>query len=222
MGNRKSQKDGAFMIKILIADDHAIVREGLKQIVADTTDLVVTGEAKNEQETLKLVRKGDFDVILLDIAMPGRGGLETLKQIKTEKPELPVLILSMYPEEQYAVRALKMGAAGYLTKVSAPDELIKAIKKISTGRKYISSSLAEKLAFNLEVDTGKPPHEGLSNREFQVMCMIASGKTVKQIAEELFLSVNTISTYRARVLEKMRMKTNSELTYYAIKNQIVL
>jgi len=208
------------MIKILIADDHAIVREGLKQIVADTTGLVVAGEAKNEQETLKLVRKGDFDIILLDIAMPGRGGLDVLKQLKQEKPKLPVLILSMYPEEQYAVRALKMGAAGYLTKVSAPDELIKAIKKISRGRKYISSSLAEKLALNLEVDTEIPPHESLSNREFQVMCMIASGKTVKKIAEELSLSVNTISTYRARVLEKMRMKTNSELTHYAIKNQL--
>ena len=208
------------MIKIMIADDHAIVREGLKQIVADTTYLVVTGEAKNEQETLKLVRKGDYDIILLDIAMPGRGGLDVLKQLKQEKPKLPVLILSMYPEEQYAVRALKMGAAGYLTKVSAPDELIKAIKKISAGRKYISSSLAEKLALDLEVDTEKPPHEILSDREFQVMCMIASGKTVKQIAEELFLSMNTISTYRARVLEKMRMKTNSELTRYAIKNRL--
>ncbi len=208
------------MIKILIADDHAIVREGLKQIVADTTYMVVAGEAKNEQETLKLVRKGDYDIILLDIAMPGRGGLDVLKQLKQEKPKLPVLILSMYPEEQYAVRALKMGAAGYLTKVSAPNELIKAIKKISAGRKYISSSLAEKLALDLEFDMEKPPHEILSDREFQVMCMIASGKTVKQIAEELFLSMNTISTYRARVLEKMRMKTNSELTRYAIKNQL--
>lgn len=170
------------MIKILIADDHAIVREGLKQVVADTTDLVVTGEAENGQETLELVRRSDFDVILLDIAMPEKDGLNVLKQLRKERPELPVLILSMYPEEQYAVRALKMGAAGYLTKVSAPDELIEAIKKISTGKKYVSASLAEKLAFDLEVDMEKLLHEGLSNREFQVMCMIASGKTVKKIA----------------------------------------
>jgi two-component system, NarL family, invasion response regulator UvrY len=210
------------MVKILVVDDHAIVREGLKQIVADTSGLAVTGEAANEQETLELLRKHDFDVVLLDIAMTGRGGLEVLKQIKQEKPELPVLILSMYPEEQYAVRALKMGAAGYLTKVSAPNELINAIKKIATGRKYVSNSLAEKLAFNLEVDTEKPLHECLSNREFQVMCMIASGKTVKNIAEKLSLSVNTISTYRFRILDKMRMKTNSELTHYAIKNRLVL
>jgi len=210
------------MIKILVVDDHAIVREGLKQIVEDTSGLAVTGEAANEQETLELLRKHDFDVVLLDIAMTGRGGLEVLKQIKQEKPELPVLILSMYPEEQYAVRALKMGAAGYLTKVSAPDELIKAIKKIATGRKYVSNSLAEKLAFNLEIDTEKPLHECLSNREYQVMCMIASGKTVKNIAEKLSLSVNTVSTYRFRVLDKMRMKTNSELTHYAIKNRLVL
>jgi DNA-binding NarL/FixJ family response regulator len=209
------------MVKILVADDHAIVREGLKQIVADTSGLAVTGEAASEQETLELLRKHDFDVVLLDIAMTGRGGLEVLKQIKQEKPELPVLILSMYPEEQYAVRALKMGAAGYLTKVSAPDELIKAIKKIATGRKYVSNSLAEKLAFNLEIDTEKPLHECLSDREFQVMCMIASGKTVKNIAEKLSLSVNTISTYRFRILDKMRMKSNSELTHYAIKNRLV-
>ena len=209
------------MIRILIADDHAIVREGLKQVVADTTDLIVTGEAGNGQETLEFVREGDFDVVLLDIAMPEKDGLNVLKQLKKERPELPVLILSMYPEEQYAVRALKMGAAGYLTKVSAPDELIEAIKKISTGKKYISASLAEKLAFDLEVDTEKLLHEGLSDREFQVMCMLASGKTVKKIAEELSLSMNTISTYRTRVLKKMRMKANSELTYYAINNQLV-
>ena len=210
------------MVNILIADDHAIVREGLKQIVADTSGLAVTGEAASEQETLELLRKHDFDVVLLDIAMTGRGGLEVLKQIKQDKPDLPVLMLSMYPEEQYAVRALKMGAAGYLTKVSAPDELIKAIKKIATGRKYVSASLAEKLAFNLEIDTEKPLHECLSDREFQVMCMIASGKTVKNIAEKLSLSVNTISTYRFRILDKMIMKTNSELTHYAIKNRLIL
>ncbi len=209
------------MIKILIADDHTIVREGLKQIVANAAGLVVTGEAANGQETLELIRKDNFDVILLDIAMPEKDGLAILKQLKQEKSEIPVLVLSMYPEEQYAVQALKMGAAGYLTKVSAPDELIKAIKKISTGKKYISDTLAEKLALDLDVDTEKPPHEYLSDREFQTMCMIASGKTVKKIAKELSLSVNTISTYRVRVLDKMKMTTNSELTHYAIKNQLV-
>ncbi|MFO7971640.1 MAG: response regulator transcription factor, partial [Desulfobacterales bacterium] len=165
--------------------------------------------------------KDNFDVILLDIAMPKKDGLAILKQLKQEKQELPVLVLSMYPEEQYAVRALKMGAAGYLTKITATDELIKAIKKVSAGKKYISNSLAEKLAHYLDTDTEKLPHESLSDREFQVMRMIASGKTVKKIADELSLSINTISTYRIRVLNKMKMMTNSELTYYSIKNQLV-
>lgn len=209
------------MIKVLIADDHALIREGLKQIVADTTDIVVAGEAKSGQEVLELICEDEWGAILLDIAMPGRDGIDILKQIKTEKPDLPVLILSMYPEEQYAVRALKAGAAGYLTKGSAPDELIAAIRKICAGGKYVSSSLAEKLAFGLQIDMDKPPHETLSDREFQVMCMIASGKTVKMVAEELSLSMKTISTYRTRILEKMGMKTNAELTYYAIKNHLV-
>jgi len=209
------------MIKILIADDHTIVREGLKQIVSNAPGLLVTGEAASGQETLELVRKDNFDVILLDIAMPKKDGLAILKQLKQAKQDLPVLMLSMYPEEQYAVRTLKMGAAGYLTKITAADELIKAIKKVSTGKKYISNALAEKLAHYLDTDTEKLPHESLSDREFQVMRMIASGKTVKKIADELSLSVNTISTYRIRVLNKMKMMTNSELTYYAIKNQLV-
>jgi two-component system invasion response regulator UvrY len=209
------------MIKILIADDHTIVRDGLKQIIANAAGLVVTGEAANGQETLDLIRKNNFDVILLDITMPEKDGLAILKQLKREKIELPVLVLSMHPEEQYAVRVLKMGASGYLTKASASDELIKAIKKISTGKKYISDSLAEKLALDLDIDTEKLPHEYLSDREFQVMCMIASGKTVTNIAEELSLSVNTISTYRVRVLDKMKMTSNSELTRYAIESQLV-
>jgi len=209
------------MIKILIADDHTIVREGLKQIIVNTAGMVVTGEAANGQETLDLIRKNNFDVILLDIAMPEKDGLAILKQLKREKIELPVLVLSMHPEEQYAVRVLKMGVAGYLTKASASDELIKAIRKISTGKKYISDSLAEKLALDLDIDTEKLPHEYLSDREFQVLCMIASGKTVTNIAEELSLSVNTISTYRVRVLDKLKMTSNSELTRYAIKNQLV-
>jgi len=209
------------MIKILIADDHTIVREGLKQIIVNTAGMVVTGEAANGRETLDLIRKNNFDVILLDIAMPEKDGLAILKQLKREKIKLPVLVLSMHPEEQYAVRVLKMGAAGYLTKSSAADELIKAIKEISTGKKYISNSLAEILALDLDIDTEKLPHEYLSDREFQVLCMIASGKTVTNIAEELSLSVNTISTYRVRVLDKTKMTTNSELTRYAIKNQLV-
>ncbi len=209
------------MIRILIGDDHAIVREGLKQILAETSDMAVAGEAANGQEVLEQVSKNDWDLLLLDIAMPGRGGMDILKQLRSERPELPVLMLSMYPEEQYAVRALKAGASGYLTKESAPEELIAAIRKVSQGGKYVSSSLAEKLAVYLETDHEKPVHELLSDREYQVMLMIASGKTVKQIADELSLSVKTISTYRSRTLRKMGMKNNAELTYYAIKHALV-
>jgi two-component system invasion response regulator UvrY len=209
------------VIRILIGDDHAIVREGLKQILAETSDMAVAGEAANGQEVLEQVSKNDWDLLLLDIAMPGRGGMDILKQLRSERPELPVLMLSMYPEEQYAVRALKAGASGYLTKESAPEELIAAIRKVSQGGKYVSSSLAEKLAVYLETDHEKPVHELLSDREYQVMLMIASGKTVKQIADELSLSVKTISTYRSRTLRKMGMKNNAELTYYAIKHALV-
>ena len=209
------------MIKILIADDHAVVREGLKQIVADTSDMIVTDEASDGHEVLALIAKDNYDVIVLDIAMPGPTGLDILKQIRKESLNLPVLILSVYPEEQYAVRALKAGASGYLTKESAPDELIKAIRKVSIGGKYITSSLAEKLAFELDVDTGKPPHKTLSDREFQVMCMIAKGRTIRDIAEELYLSPKTVSTYRSRILEKMKMKSNGELTHYAINNRLI-
>ncbi len=209
------------MIRILIADDHAIVREGLKQIVADTPDMVVSGEAADGQAVFDLVNKDDWDVVLLDIGMPGRGGVDILKQLKDERPGLPVLILSMYPEEQYAVRCLKAGASGYLTKESAPDELVTAIRKVTTGGRYVSASLAEKLAFDLQIDTEKPLHELLSDREYQVMLLIASGKTVSEIADKLSLSVKTISTYRSRILEKMRIKSNLELMHYAIKHGLV-
>lgn len=209
------------MIKILIADDHAIVREGLKQIVAETSDMVVAGEAVNGREVLDQVRKKDWDLILLDISMPGRGGIDTLKDLKIEKPKLPVLVLSMYPEEQYAIRALKAGASGYLTKESAPEELIEAIRKVSKGRKYVSESLAETLAFHVGADSEMSLHETLSDREYQVMLMIATGKTVKEIANKLSLSVKTISTNRVRALSKMGMKNNAEMTYYAIKNGLV-
>ena len=208
-------------MKILIADDHAVVREGLKQILSESSEMVVTAEASTGPEVLEEIGKDDFDLVVLDIAMPGRGGLDILKEIKNKKPRLPVLILSMYPEEQYAVRVLKAGASGYMTKESAPHELVKAIQQISKGKKYVSPSLAEKLALDLEITTGRPLHESLSDREYQVMCMIASGKTLKEIAEQLSLSIKTISTYRSRILEKMNMKSNAELTHHAIKNRLV-
>jgi two-component system, NarL family, invasion response regulator UvrY len=209
------------MIKILVADDHTIVREGLKQIVGEVGDMMVADEAGNGQEALSKIREGDYDVVLLDISMPGRSGLEVLKDIRAERPKLPVLILSMHSEEQYAIRALRAGASGYLTKASAPDELIGAIRKVSRGGKYVTASLAEQLALELDVDTQKPPHEMLSDREYQVMLMLASGKAVKEIADELCLSVKTISTYRSRILEKMNMKKNTELMRYAIQNGLV-
>jgi len=209
------------VIKILIADDHVIVREGLKQIVAETSDMVVAGEAADSRQTLDLALQQDWDVVLLDISMPGRGGIDTLKELKHGKPELPVLVLSMYPEEQYALRALRAGASGYLTKESAPDELIGAIRKVAQNGRYISNSLAEKLAANIGPATEKPIHELLSDREYQVMMMIASGKTVKGIADELSLSVKTISTNRTRALKKMGMKNNAEFMYYAIKEGLV-
>jgi DNA-binding NarL/FixJ family response regulator len=208
-------------IRILIADDHPIVRAGFKQVLSETPDLVVADEAGNGQEVLEHLKKKKYDVVLLDISMPGKNGLEILKELKTDYPKLPVLILSIYPEEQYAIRALKAGAAGYLTKESAPHELISAIRKISAGGRYISESLAEKLATYLNVDMTKSPHETLSDREHQVMRLIASGKTVSEIAESLNLSVKTISTYRTHILEKMKMKNNAEITLYAVQNKLV-
>ena len=208
------------MINVLIADDHPIVRHGLRQILAESDDILVSGEAGTSQETLNQIWKKKFDVVLLDISMPGRSGLEIIKEIKAEGSKTSVLVLTAYPEEQYAMRALKSGASGYLVKKSAPEELVTAIKKVSTGGKYISASLAEKLAFNLESgDTD--PHEKLSNREYQIMCMIASGKPVNAIAKELSLSVKTVSTHRTRLLEKMEMGNNAEITHYAIKQGLV-
>ena len=208
-------------IKILIADDHPIVRAGIKQILADTPDMVASDEAGSGQEVLNLIRKKDYDVILLDISMPGRSGLEILKDLKKEKPKTSVLILSIYPEEQYAIRALKAGASGYLTKSSAPNELVSAIRKISNGSRYITAALAEKLASYFAMDLKKPLHETLSDREYQVMLMIAAGKTVTEIAGELCLSVKTISTYRTHILEKMYVKNNSEIARYAIQNNLL-
>ena len=208
-------------IRILIADDHPIVREGYKKILMSQPDMDVTGEAGNGQEVLDLIQKKDFDLILLDISMPGRSGLEILKELKSQKPHLPVMILSIYPEEQYAVRAFRDGASGYLTKASTPKELISAIRKVSQGGRYVTEALAEKLTYFLHGDAEKAPHEKLSDREYQVMLLIASGKTVTQIAEELCLSVKTISTYRRHILEKMQFTTNAEITMYAIQNKLL-
>jgi two-component system invasion response regulator UvrY len=207
------------MTRILIADDHAIFREGLKQILEDVPDMVVVDDASCGQEVLDKVAKNDYDLLLLDIAMPGLSGLETLKLLKGQKPKLRVLVLSMYPEEQYAVRAIKAGASGYITKASASEELLEAIRKVSQGGRYISVSIAEKLLFDIEPE--QSPHERLSNREYQIFCMIARGKTVSEIALELFLSVKTVSTHRVHILDKMKMKSNAELTNYAIKHNLV-
>lgn len=209
------------MIKIVIADDHAIVRKGLKQILDDTMEMKVEAEAGNSQELMEKLHQQEFDVVILDITMPGRSGLEVLKDIKAEFPKLPVLVLSVHREEQYAVRTLRSGAAGYLNKKSAPDELIEAIRVVSTGKKYISNSVADTLVTSLDSDSNKPPHETLSDREYQVMCMIASGKSVSTISKDLNLSVKTISTFRSHILRKMNMKDNAEITHYAIKNQLV-
>ena len=206
------------MVRILIADDHPIVRQGLKQILSEEPDVTTVGEAQNSWEVLELVKKEPWDIAILDITMPGRGGLDVLKDLRREYPKLPVLVLSMHPEDQYAIRVLKAGASGYLTKGSAPEELVKAIRKILNGGKYVSDALAEKMAFYLGVETEKPLHERLSDREYEVMIMIASGKTATEIAEGMSLSVKTISTYRSRILQKMKMTNNAELTHYAIKN----
>jgi two-component system invasion response regulator UvrY len=209
------------MIRILIADDHTVVRRGVKEIVSEEPDMVVAGEAHTAQEVLELVRTQQWDVVVLDISMPGRSGLDVLKELKQERPRLPVLVLSMHPEDQYAVRVLKMGAAGYLTKGSTSEELVKAIRKVVTRGRYVSPSLAEKLAVDLASNDERPPQETLSTREYQVLCLIGSGKGVTEIAAELSLSVKTISMYRARILEKMNMKNNAELIFYAIQNRLV-
>jgi DNA-binding NarL/FixJ family response regulator len=209
------------IIKVFIADDHAIVREGLKQILAETRDIVVAGEAENGLDAIRLFRKSECQVMLLDISLPDRNGIEVLKQLKKEKPELAVLMLSMHREDQYAIRSLKAGASGYLTKQSAPKELVVAIRQVGAGLKYISPALAQELANHVGDDHEAPLHETLSDREYQTLTMIASGKTVGTIAKELSLSVKTVSEYRARLLVKMKLKNSAELTHYAIKNQLI-
>ena len=209
------------MIEIIIADDHAIVREGLKQIISEEEDLCVAGEAADAEELTEVLRKTKCDIVILDLNMPGKTGLDALKDIKIEFPGIPVLILSMYEEEQYGIRALKAGAYGYLRKVSAPDELVKAIRKIVGGNKYISPALAESLANNLESGKVMQPHEHLSDREYEVMCKIAGGKTADEIAHEMSISIHTVYSYRNRIFDKMKLKSNVELTQYALKNKLL-
>ena len=207
-------------IKVIIADDHPLFRRGLKHALDDTGDITVVAEVSNGDDLLAQVKEGKFDIVLLDIAMPGKSGLDLLKQLKTEHPALSVLVLSVYPEEQYAVRFIKAGASGYLTKESASEQLAQAIRKIANGGKFASQQIVEKLAFESS-DPDRPPHEKLSDREYQVFCMIAAGKPLTEIGEDLSLSVKTISTHRSRILEKMRMTKNAELIHYAIKTNLL-
>ncbi len=209
------------MIKVLIADDHPVVREGLKQIISKASDMIVGGEALNGQEVLDKIAAERWDIIVLDLNMPGKDGFEVLREIRKDFPKLPVLVLSIYPEEQIGVRVLKAGASGFLSKESAPKELLNAIRKIHTGSKYVSPTLAERLAVAIEVDMGEEPHKRLSNREYQVLCLIASGKSINEIADQLSLSDKTIRTYRDRLMEKMNLKNDVELTHYALKHKII-
>jgi DNA-binding NarL/FixJ family response regulator len=209
------------MIRILIADDHAIVRAGLKQFIADHADMQVAAEAATGTEAIAAVRAQEFDVVLLDISMPDKNGIDTLKTIKHVRPELPVLMLSAYAEDQYAVNLLRAGAAGYLNKEAASSQLVSAIRTVVLGRKFVSPSLAQILADGVSGDADRPLHAELSQREFQIFCKLAAGAAVSKIADELNLSVKTVSTYRTRVLEKMAMKSNADLTYYAIKNGLI-
>ena len=209
------------MIRILIADDHAILRRGLKEILVREVPGVVCGEAEDAQQVVAQVQSRDWDLVMLDITLPGRSGLDVLKDLKAMRPKLAVLVLSMHPEDQYGKRVLRAGASGYMNKKSAPEELINAIRKLLAGGQYVSPALAEKLALDLKHEAAKSAHEILSDREFEVLRMIASGKTATQIAEELHLSVNTVSTHRARILEKMHMTTSAELMHYALRNHLV-
>jgi two-component system invasion response regulator UvrY len=208
-------------MKILIVDDHAVVRQGIKQIITDMDTPVEVAEAGNGSDAIRMLREGAWDMVLLDINLPGKNGIEVLKQIKSEWKKLPVLMLSMYSEDQYAMRAIRSGASGYMTKETAPDELLSAISKVTRGGRYISAAVAEKLVFEQDETCDELPHHVLSDREYEVLRLIASGKTVSEIADQLLLSVKTISTYRSRILEKMKMKHNAELTHYAIKQELV-
>lgn len=209
------------MINVMIADDHAIVRQGLKQILSETDDIKVTGEAETGFQAIKIARQQDFDVMLLDISLPDRNGIEILKQIKKDKSGLAVLMLSMHNEHEFAIRALKAGASGYLNKQSAPAQLVIAIRQVAGGHKYVSPAVAQELANIINSDVEKPLHSKLSDREYQTLCFIAAGKTLSEISTEMFLSPKTVSVYRARLLEKLKLTNNSELIRYAIKNKLV-
>lgn len=209
------------IIKIIIADDHAFLREGIKKTISDEIDMKIIGEASNATEAVNLIKNSEPDIAIVDISMPGKSGLDVLKDLKAMKKNFKVLILSMHPEDRFAIRALKAGASGYLTKESAPDELVKAIRTILTGRKYVSIALAERLADILSDDTNKLPHELLSDREYEVFIKIASGKKATEIAELLSISIHTVNTYRARILEKLSMSSNVELSQYAMHNNLI-
>lgn len=209
------------MISVAIADDHAIVRRGIAQIVSAEADMTVAGEASNYGEVMELVRRGGIDCLLLDISMPGRNGIETLKQVKVEVPRIAVLVISMYPEDQYAFRAFKAGASGYLTKLAAAEQLIPAIRQVARGRRYVTPELAEALVSYIDRDSDVPAHDTLSDREFQTLRLIAAGQTLTQIGAALALSPKTVSAYRARLLAKLNLATNAELTRYALENKLV-
>ncbi len=209
------------MINVMIADDHAIVRQGLKQILSETDDINVTGEAETGFQAIKIARQQDFDVMLLDISLPDRNGIDILKQIKKDRPNLAVLMLSMHNEHEFAIRALKAGAAGYLNKQSAPAQLVVAIRQVAAGDKYVSPAVAQELANSINTDADKPLYTTLSDREYKTLCFIAEGKTLSEISAEMFLSPKTVSVYRARLLEKLSLNNNSELIRYAIKNKLV-
>lgn len=208
-------------MKILICDDHKIVREGLRQILGRLSEITLIDEAGNGHEAIDLLKKVDYDILLLDISLPDKNGLEVLQAVKERWPAINVLMLSMMPQEQYAIRALKMGASGYLTKDTASEELLLAVKKVSEGGKYISSSLAEGLALNLEKENYAMKHNILSGREFEILIKIANGKSLQEIGDELFISVKTVSTYRSRIMEKMELSRNTELTRYCIENKLI-
>jgi len=209
------------MIKVLIADDHALIRKGLKQLLDDTDDMRVTGEAENGMQAIRMVEESAYDVVLLDISMPDKHGIEVLKQLRINQPQLPVLMLSMHPEEQYALRSMKAGAAGYLNKQSAPVQLVTAIRQVASGKKYISTELAVQLADGLSQGYQELLHQTLSNREYQTLCLMASGKKLSEMAEIMTLSPKTVSVYRSRLLEKMKLKNNAEAIHYAISNHLI-
>ena len=209
------------MINILVVDDHALIRKGMKQILDDTSDIRVTGEAESGQQAIKMVRENKYDIALLDITLPDKYGIDVLRQLKLQCPSLPILILSMHPDEQYAMRSIRAGAAGYMNKQSAPSQLVTAIRQVASGRKYISGELAEQLANEMANDKQEVTHQILSNREYQTLCLMAAGKSLSEMADIMSLSAKTVSVYRARMLEKMKLRNNAEAVRYAIDHHLI-